>query len=333
LTHAETQVNELTARHRRKAGSGPPANALIAWIGVDPHLRRVTASHRRGIAAPLPPHTRATKAAVAACVALAGGGILGITAIVNDGLVAPLASNPSPVLSQDPGPGRAAAPGPATRIQPNPMVFSAPAATQSMVANRQASQPVPTPALNAPSEHIAANGPSSSSRRVVGSSVAAPGRHPITPHRAETLHSDRPVTPIKRSNIDKSDPADTLASSVDAGDSPVPTDPGKSAGSDNPASIDNPAGAGNSTDPSNPAGPTNPSGTASAGDSGQPDGRGKPGAAGGDEGKHRSVATADVNQPSSPPIATSSKKQTSTLGAISAHGQSHTGSTGGQGSP
>jgi hypothetical protein len=263
-------VHELTARHRRKAGSGPPANALIAWIGADPYLRRVTASHRRGIPAPLPPHTRATKAAVAACVALAGGGILGITAIINDELVAPLASNPSPVLSQHPGPGRAAAPGPAVAgIQPNPMVFSAPAATQSMVANRQASQPVPAPPADAPSEHIAADDPSSSSRRVIGSSVAAPGRHPITPHRAETLHSDRPVTPIKRSNIDKSDPADTLASSVDAGDSPVPTGPGKSAGSDNPASIDNPAGAGNSTDPSNPAGPTNPSGTASAGDSGQ----------------------------------------------------------------
>jgi hypothetical protein len=132
-------VHELTARHRRKAGSGPPANALIAWISADPHLRSVAASHRRETAASLPRHTRAAKAAVAACFALAGGAVLGITAIVDDGLVAPRASSPSPVLSQGAGPTGTAARGLVAGIQRNPIVSPTPAATQSMVTN-QASQ-------------------------------------------------------------------------------------------------------------------------------------------------------------------------------------------------
>ncbi|MGB6226143.1 MAG: hypothetical protein WBF76_12475, partial [Pseudonocardiaceae bacterium] len=138
-------MHGLTSRHRRKAGSGPPANALIAWIGADPYLRSVVASRRREIAAPLPPNSRAAKAAIAACFVLASGAVLGITAIVNDGLVAPLATDPPPVLSQDNAavPGPAAAPGPAAGVRPTPMIFPAPITTQSMVADRQAPQPIP----------------------------------------------------------------------------------------------------------------------------------------------------------------------------------------------
>lgn len=209
-------MHELTARHRRKAGSGPPANALIAWIGADPHLRTVAASHRRRAPASLPSNTLAAKAAAAACFALAGGGILGISAFVNDGLVAPLASSPSPVLSQDTGPSRAAAPGSVAGVQPHPTVFPAPATTQSMVANRQTPQPIPAPAVPAPSGHIAADGPSTSpgrevsSRREVSSSEAAPA-HPVVPRRADTLQPDQPIAPIQLATAGTPGPTGTLA--------------------------------------------------------------------------------------------------------------------------
>jgi len=80
-------VHALTPRHRRKAGSGPPANALIAWISTDPYLRdaATTASHRREIDVPLLSGTRSAKAAVAACFVLACAAVIGITEIVSHG--------------------------------------------------------------------------------------------------------------------------------------------------------------------------------------------------------------------------------------------------------
>jgi hypothetical protein len=258
----------MTTRHRRKAGSGPPANALIAWISSDPHLRSVAASHRRGTGASLSPHTRAAKAAVAACLALAGGGILGITTIVNDGLVAPLATKPSPVLNQDAEPGRAAVGGPGAGVQPNPMIVPAPVTTESMVVHPPSPRPPVAAAANAPTGPVAADGPSSRPRQSVSSSVALPEAHSVAPHRVEPLHPGRPIAPIKLADAGKPDSAGTLASSADAGDS---ADPGTAAGSNNPAtSTDNPGAAGNSTDPSKPAGPTDSSGTASAGDTSKP---------------------------------------------------------------
>ena len=263
-------MHEMTTRHRRKAGSGPPANALIAWISSDPHLRSVAASHRRGTGASLSPHTRAAKAAVAACLALAGGGILGITAIVNDGLVAPLATKPSPVLNQDAEPGRAAAGGPGAGIQPNPMIVPAPVTTESMVVHPPSPRPPVTAAANAPTGPVAVDGPGSRPRHSVGSSVALPEAHSVAPRRVGALHPVRPIAPIKLADAGKPDPAGTLASSADAADSAVPADPGTAGGSNNPASTHNPGAAGHSTDPSKPAGPTDPSGTASAGDTGKP---------------------------------------------------------------
>jgi hypothetical protein len=264
-------VHEMTTRHRRKAGSGPPANALIAWISSDPHLRSVAASHRRGTGASLSPHTRAAKAAVAACLALAGGGILGITTIVNDGLVAPLATKPSPVLNQDAEPGRAAAGGPGAGIQPNPMIVPAPVTTESMVVHPPSPRPPVAAAANAPTGPVAADGPSCRPRQSVGSSVTLPEAHSVAPHRVEPLHPGRSIAPIKLADAGKPDSAGTLASSADAGDSAAPADPGTAAGSNNPVtSTDNPGAAGNSTDPSKPAGPTDSSGTASAGDTSKP---------------------------------------------------------------
>ena len=80
-------MHALMPRHRRKAGSGPPANALIAWISTDPYLRdaATTASHRREIDLPLLCGTRSAKAAVAACLVLACATVIGITEIVSHG--------------------------------------------------------------------------------------------------------------------------------------------------------------------------------------------------------------------------------------------------------
>lgn len=79
-------MHALTPRHRRKAGSGPPATALIAWIGIDPYLRdaATTVSHRRELDLPLLSDTRAAKA-VAACFVLACAAVMGITEIVSHG--------------------------------------------------------------------------------------------------------------------------------------------------------------------------------------------------------------------------------------------------------
>ena len=79
-------MHELTARHRRKAGSGPPATALIPWIGTEPHPRSGTRSgrHRWHTELPRPANTRSAAAAVAACFLLVCGAILGITATISD---------------------------------------------------------------------------------------------------------------------------------------------------------------------------------------------------------------------------------------------------------
>ena len=80
-------MDRLIPRHRRKAGSGPPASALIAWIGTDPYLREAaaTASYRREIALPLPSNTRSAKMAAVICSMLACGAVLGITEIISHG--------------------------------------------------------------------------------------------------------------------------------------------------------------------------------------------------------------------------------------------------------
>ncbi|MFY9806167.1 MAG: hypothetical protein WAK86_02755, partial [Pseudonocardiaceae bacterium] len=62
-------MHSSNSHHRRKAGSGPPANALIAWIGADPRLRGTVVSgvsHRRETVLPPPAATRGARAVVAA---------------------------------------------------------------------------------------------------------------------------------------------------------------------------------------------------------------------------------------------------------------------------
>jgi hypothetical protein len=96
-------VRTLTRRHRRKTGSGPPANALIAWVGTDPYLRDAvtTASHRREVALPLPCRSRSATAAMAVCFVLACGATVGIIEIVSHGRSGQLTTTPPPVAGQD----------------------------------------------------------------------------------------------------------------------------------------------------------------------------------------------------------------------------------------
>ena len=83
-------MHARTPRHRRKAGSGPPANALIAWVSTDPYLRdaATTASHRREIAISLFSETRSATAAAAAWFVLACAAVVGITEIASHGRAA-----------------------------------------------------------------------------------------------------------------------------------------------------------------------------------------------------------------------------------------------------
>lgn len=97
----------LIPRRRRKAGSGPPATALIAWIGTDPYLRSAVAqiqSKRRETDLPQPANTSLAKAAAAACFIVVCGTVLSITAIISDGLLLPLLPDqitaPPPVFAQ-----------------------------------------------------------------------------------------------------------------------------------------------------------------------------------------------------------------------------------------
>jgi hypothetical protein len=80
-------VRTRTHRHRRKTGSGPPANALIAWVGTDPYLRDAvtTASHRRELAPPLPSRSRSATAALTVCIVLVCGATVGITEVISHG--------------------------------------------------------------------------------------------------------------------------------------------------------------------------------------------------------------------------------------------------------
>lgn len=95
-------MRTLTHRHRRKTGSGPPANALIAWVGTDPYLRDAvtTASHRRESALPLPYRSRSATAAMAVCVVLACGATVGIIEIISHGRAGQHTATP-PIAGQD----------------------------------------------------------------------------------------------------------------------------------------------------------------------------------------------------------------------------------------
>lgn len=166
-------MDRLVPRHRRRAGSGPPAPALIAWVGADPYLREAAAtlSQRRAMALPLPSHTRAAKAAIAACFVLTCGAVLGVTTIINHGREAALYEASTPSLHQGgtgaPAPDapptvrveQGSAPAPATipvgvapalaeRATPRPSAASIPTRKQPTRKQPTSKQPSPDPAAD-----------------------------------------------------------------------------------------------------------------------------------------------------------------------------------------
>jgi hypothetical protein len=194
-------MHGLIPRHHRKAGSGPPATALIAWISADPHLRNAvtrTKSHRRETTLPLPATTHLAKAAVAACFVLAFSAVLDITTNMSDGLVLsplPSGSNISNVLSQGTTDIRnqAVSPTPPQSAEQNSAISATPTTTASVVAS--AEQPQPVPPVPKPSAHPAPDHPGQPGGYVT-SSTASPPAHPVTPRRTgKTGNSDKPGKP------------------------------------------------------------------------------------------------------------------------------------------
>ncbi len=151
-----------THRHRRKAGSGPPAAALIAWIGTDSQRCSTTNSVYQ---ADLPPPASSRPVRnVAASVALACGAVLAVAVGTTEVVLGPPEATTPQALPQDhltypgdttyPGPDptgpnptgsyQAAPPVAAQQVDPDPVTSPAPAAAHPPVV-RQAPQSTPVP--------------------------------------------------------------------------------------------------------------------------------------------------------------------------------------------
>jgi hypothetical protein len=134
-------VPRPTPHHRRKAGSGPPATALIAWIGTDPRRHSATAATAEGghKHAPRSPASFRSARNVVASVALICGAVLAVTVSATKAVLAPRGATTPPAISQD---HQAAPPVPAKQVDPHPMVSPLPAAAQPAPV-RQAPQSIP----------------------------------------------------------------------------------------------------------------------------------------------------------------------------------------------
>jgi len=188
-------VHGLAPRHRRKAGSGPPASALIAWVGADPHLRRALAAaagRRRETDLPSPANTRAAKAAVVACFVLACGAVLGVTATVNDGHLVPPTTSPSALLGQS----DAAVPEGAPSDWPIPL--ASPPAVDVAPSTERSQPPPPLPVPPAPA-HVGHLTPDEPGRpgAYTPSPAATSAAHPTSSPRTDKPngHPLRPATP------------------------------------------------------------------------------------------------------------------------------------------
>lgn len=227
-------------RHRRKAGSGPPANALIAWIGTDTYLRdaAATASYRRWMALPMPSNTRSAGAAVVTCFALTCTAVFGITAIISHGRAttqhkiatpslfgqggAPT-HNPEPSLAL-PTKGSDVSPVPAD-IAPmfaeraGPPSITVPPAAKivepvtgdhfSSTPGNVSPTPTPVPVAAISSRHI--DKPSNSGK-------------PVT--QVETVAVGKPTDSGNRGDTDTSSDTHTQLVDSEHGDHDAPTDPG-----------------------------------------------------------------------------------------------------------
>ncbi len=260
------KVHGLTPRHRRKAGSGPPATALIAWIETDPHLRNATAatSHRRETDIPPPADTRTARAAVAACFVLVCGAVLGITAAISDGLVLPLVppqSRQPAALDRDPAAASVQETSPMPlKGGPGPVASPAPVAMGPMIIGHQAPQSLAVPRASGHIDHTDA-GDGGRQGSVLASSPPAP-----SPRRT-----------VKSGNSDKSidtvEPRDTGAPATTG----TPASPGKPVNAGPPVKSDK---SGDSSPPASSAVP---------GGADKPRVVSKPGNSGGKQGRSNST--------------------------------------------
>lgn len=196
-----------TPRHRRKAGSGPPAAALIAWIGADARLcsaAAATAGYRYETDLRPPAIARPARAA-AASFALVCGAVLTATANTSEGFLGPRHDILPPTAPQDLNtrPDQQAPPILPKQVQPIPEAspVRAPVAggTGGTSVVRQSPQFIPVPPAAEPAGQAAGRTapvvparPESGRREPVRTESAR--REPVRPEAARpggTIHPGR----------------------------------------------------------------------------------------------------------------------------------------------
>jgi hypothetical protein len=240
-------VHRLVPRHRRKAGSGPPANALIAWIGTDTYLRdaAATASYRRWTALPMPSNTRSAGAAVVTCFALACTAVLGITAIISHGRATAQYKIATPSLF---GRGGALTPSPKASLAlpaEGSGVSPTPADIAPMLAERGGPQSITVPPVAKNVDQMASDHLSSPQGNVTLNATPAPVPPISSRHIDKPSNSGKPVDQVETVAVGEpsssSKPGDTdthtlLADSKAGGpDAPANSGTSQSEKSANPA--------------------------------------------------------------------------------------------------
>lgn len=228
-----------TPRHRRKAGSGPPAAALIAWIGTHPR-RCNNAAAAEGAYEPdlRPPASAGPARKVAASVALICGAVLAVTASTTEGILGPRDTTTTPVIPQAgaghsapgqtaPGqtaPGLAEHPVPALQVDKNMAFAPAPAAAEPQVV-RQAPKSIPVPpameqaaAAAAAAKPVAAKPPASRPATAPRAAVPPARTQPDASAQRRTTSkpdADRSSHSRQRSNPDRGSRSGGLGPTVD----------------------------------------------------------------------------------------------------------------------
>jgi hypothetical protein len=207
-------VRTLTRRHRRKTGSGPPADALIAWVGTDPYLRDAitTASHRRELALPLPYRSRSATAAMAVCIVLACGATVAIIEIISHGRTGQLTTTPPPVTGRD---------NPAARGN-NSTPSGAEALLELPALPANGASPLGAYRNPAPMKPMLLEGGASPARSQPA--PAPPSATASMPSSPESSIALPRIDEAGNGHVNKPDPASTRAQSGRVGD-PLPHDP------------------------------------------------------------------------------------------------------------
>ena len=225
-------------RHRRKAGSGPPANALIAWISADPYLREAaaTVSYQREIALPPSSHTRSVKAATVVCFALACSAVLGITTIISHGRSATQFEIATMPLRPDrtPTPDLQSSPIYPTQAGSDPVLSPVPVDMAPMLAEGATPHPITVPSTDRQIDQIPDDQPEDDvqSGAITGSIPSGSSRRIGKPS-----NPDKPMDPGKAGHA-----KETFANGTSS-------DNDKHAGPDKPADPSTPSRPGTSDQP------------------------------------------------------------------------------------